>query len=77
MMGWPDGSWWILAVWLPLCVAVVAVLVAALAATLTQLRPQRARDPMECARRVLDERYAAGELDDAEYRRRSEVLGGR
>jgi len=26
------------------------------------------------ARRILDERYARGEIDDEEYRRRSEVL---
>jgi putative membrane protein len=36
--------------------------------------PPFRRDPEADAERILDERYARGEIDDDEYRRRIDVL---
>lgn len=80
MMGWHHDPGWDAALWLPLCLILLAFLAAVVIAAVTARRPCRVRETpsaAESARRMLDERYAAGELDEAEYRRRRDVLGGR
>lgn len=80
MMDWHDGGTWEAAVWLPLCLAVFAVWVTVLVVALRGFRACRISEPAspeDTARRVLDQRYAAGEVDEDDYRRRCEVLAGR
>lgn len=80
MMGWHDGGAWEAAVWLPLCLAVFAVWVGVLMAATNGLRARWVREPApseNTARRILDQRYAAGEVDEEDYRHRCEVLAGR
>lgn len=80
MMGWHDGGAWEAAVWLPLCLAALAVWVAVLTVAMNSLRACRAREPAppeDAARRILEQRYAAGEVEEEDYRRRCEVLAGR
>ncbi len=69
--GWHDGSWgilWMVASWLVI-VVLVWVIVRAM------IRPEagggeRQRDP----KGILQERFARGEIDEAEYRSRLNVL---
>jgi putative membrane protein len=69
--GWHDGSWgilWMVASW-------VAIVVLVLVIARAMIRPEggggeRQRDPKE----ILQERFARGEIDEAEYRSRLNVL---
>lgn len=71
-MHWNDGSWtWWMPVGMVLVWLVVAVVVVVLVRAFT--RPPDGGDP----RAVLDERYARGEIDDEEYRRRRATLRDR
>jgi putative membrane protein len=68
--GWHDGSWgilWMVVSWVALVVLVWVIVRA--------IRPEdggaeRQRDPKE----ILQERFARGEIDEAEYRSRLKVL---
>jgi putative membrane protein len=68
--GWHDGSWGIL--WMVMLWGAIVVLVWLIARA---IRPDaggaaRPRDPKE----ILQERFARGEIDEAEYRSRLNVL---
>jgi putative membrane protein len=70
--GWHEGSWGIL--WMVASWVVIVLLVWVIARA---IRPEaggadRRRDPKE----ILQERFARGEIDEAEYRSRLNVLEG-
>lgn len=46
------------------------------AGTVAQAPPSPAGPPLTDAHRILDERFARGEIDEDEYRRRRDVLRG-
>jgi len=67
--GWHDGSWGI--VWMVVSWVAVVVVVWAIVWAITPGRSaERRRDPKE----ILQERFARGEIDEAEYRSRLNVL---
>jgi putative membrane protein len=68
MMWWGSGYGWI---WMLLSWAVIIGLV--IWAVNTFARDARARDGSS-ARRILDERFARGEIDEEDYRRRRDEL---
>jgi putative membrane protein len=73
--GHMDGLGWSMMTmgWL-FMVAVVGLIVwAVIRATSTS--PRTVDDPAASARRILADRFARGEIDDEEYRRRSDELG--
>ncbi len=63
--GW--GVWWMIASWV-IVVAIVALVVRALMPTGGS--GERSPDP----RRILEERFARGEVSEQEYRERKRVL---
>jgi putative membrane protein len=68
--GWHDGSWgivWMVMSWVAI---VVLVWVIALAIRHEAGGADRRRDPVE----ILQKRFARGEIDEAEYRSRLNVL---
>ncbi len=69
-MGWMGVIW-------PLLVATGLLVLVYLGYRL--IAPPRDEDPLagkvSSARRILDERYARGEIDEQEYRRRRSELG--
>jgi putative membrane protein len=70
-----DGFGWSMMTmgWL-FMVAVVGLIVwAVIRATSTS--PRTGDDPTASAQRILADRFARGEIDDEEYRRRSDELG--
>jgi putative membrane protein len=73
--GWSMGLMWI---W-PLLVAVGLAVIGYVAVRLARAGTDGSRDaagpPSSQARRILDERYARGEIDDEEYRHRQGELG--
>ena len=73
--GHMDGFGWGMTgmVWL-LMLVVVGLIVWAVVQT-TSRSPKRDDDPIASAQRILAERFARGEIDDEEYRRRSDELG--
>lgn len=90
-MGWWDqdggygwggmgGGWLVgLLVGAVLLLGLVAVVVVAVRTARQRSAPPPAGDAVPAhsrARAVLDERYARGDIDDEEYRRRLEVLAG-
>jgi putative membrane protein len=74
MMGGAAMGWmW---VW-PVLIAVGLAILGYVGVRLAQGRPGASvtgSDPSGSARRILDERYARGEIDEEEYRRRRDVL---
>jgi putative membrane protein len=68
--GWHDGSWGILWMVMSWVAIVVLVWVVALAIRPEAGGPKRHRDPKE----ILQARFARGEIDEAEYRSRLDVL---
>lgn len=79
--GWEGprlGAWFVLA--LVLCIALVAVLLAVFgrrwrrAATAAGDGPNAAHGPARQAEATLAQRYAQGDIDEAEYRARLEVI---
>ena len=64
--GWAFHWIWMVVFW--------AALVGAIVWAATRVAPGGA-GPQRSARDVLDERYAQGEIDDEEYRRRRSQLG--
>ena len=79
MMGWnPDAGWgW--GTWLGMAVMMAVVWGAVIAAIVVVFRPGRSQDggsPRSDRKpgQILAERYARGEIDEAEYRLRTDVL---
>jgi putative membrane protein len=71
MYGWHEGGWGIL--WMILSWAAIVGVVVLIVRAFTREPPStspRQRDPLE----ILDERYARGEISEAEYRDRRQVL---
>lgn len=80
MMGWYDGGWgW--GGWLAMTLMMLVFwggLVAVVVALVRSSRPPDSRpDPSRDARAILDERFARGDIDEEEYRRRRDVLDHR
>jgi len=66
-----DGWWWLMGVaWLVLLAAVVAIAIA-----LTRRR-DTSTGSRGSAQDTLDDRFARGEIDEDEYRKRRDVLRG-
>ena len=79
MMGWyNDGSWgW--GSWLVMMLVMVAfwgLVIFAIVALFRGGSAKSDRTPDRDPLRVLDERFARGEIDEDEYRARAEVLRG-
>lgn len=77
MMGWDDGGWgW--GGWLAMTLMMLVFwggLAAVVVALVRSSRPPAsAPDPGRDARGILDERFARGDIDEDEYRRRREAL---
>lgn len=76
MLGWHHGMW-DGASWLLMSALMLAALAALVGAVISGSRFLHAREqppPAQSARRVLDERFASGEIDEEDYLRRREVL---
>ena len=67
-MGW----WWVMGIGWLLLLGIFVVLGYFLVRHLTDA--ERRRPPRSTAETLLDERFARGEIDEAEYRRRRDVL---
>lgn len=67
-MGWAGG------VGMLVLMVLVLAAVVSLAVVLAR-RGQQPPNPAGTARRILDERFARGEIDQEEYRRRRDALG--
>ncbi|MFD8496079.1 SHOCT domain-containing protein [Amycolatopsis sp. NPDC059657] len=67
-----DNSWPMSVLMLILMVAFVGALIAAVVVLLRRTGPR----PGDSAARILDERFARGELDEEEYRKRKAALRG-
>jgi putative membrane protein len=70
MMHWSNdwSNWW----WMPVAMIVLwAIVIAAFALVIRELV---LRSPTRDADAALDARYARGEIDDEEYRRRRAIL---
>ena len=80
MWYWGNGGWgW--GAWLPMTLMMLAFLGAAVWAVLVFTRSWTSRPPFHDhgerstdPKRILDERFARGEIDEEEYRRRKDVL---
>ncbi len=72
-MHWSNdwSSWW----WMP--VGMIVLWVVVIAAVAFVIRELVLRSPSRDADSALDSRYARGEIDDEEYRRRRAVLHDR
>ncbi|GAA4287665.1 SHOCT domain-containing protein [Georgenia daeguensis] len=75
-MGWWMGLGWLWVILLVVLVGVV-VLVAVLARGQSGGAPRTPEQGRSSARAILDERYARGEIDTAEYQERLRALGGK
>lgn len=76
MHGWQHGMW-DPAGWFVMSAVMLAVLAAVVIAVLAGSRAIQSREqsrPGDAARRILDERFAKGEIDEEEYQQRREVL---
>lgn len=73
MMGWGLGWMW---VWPVLIVAGLVIIGYVAVRLATGRQPSSSTGPGSgsAARRILDERYARGEIDEEEYRRRRDLL---
>ncbi len=72
-MGW--GGWLVMTVSMVAFWAIVALAVVAIFRSGRgdrRANPAEGRDPLD----ILDERFARGEIDEAEYRERGDVLKG-
>jgi putative membrane protein len=70
MWEWHSGwAWW----WMGVAMLVFWALVAWVVVTLVR-QSDRGSPETPGAREILDARYARGEIDDDEYRRRSELI---
>ena len=69
--GWHDGGWgvlWMIASW-ALIIAIIVFVVRAFSSGSPE-RPERTED----AKKILDERFARGEISEEELRERARVL---
>lgn len=71
MMWWGSGYGWI---WMILVWVVVIGVVVWAVARITARDGGRGRVDPDSARRILDERFARGEIDEDEYRHRRDQL---
>jgi putative membrane protein len=69
MDGWAGGMWWM---WIAGVIFWGSLLALGVWAVLRFTRRDSGRD----ARRILEERFARGEIDAEEFQRRLQVLGG-
>jgi putative membrane protein len=77
--GWGAGGWLVMSLTMMAFLAAATVLVVYLVRTTAGSHPARsdARDPSaDQAVRILDERFARGEIDAEEYTQRRELLRG-
>ncbi len=80
MWGWGNGGWgW--GAWLPMMLVMLAFLGVVVWAVVMFTRSWQSRPPYHDhaehaadPRRILDERFARGEIDEEEYRKRKDVL---
>ena len=70
MCGWAMGWMWIL----PILILVGLLIVGYVGVRLAQSRGFSSLPGFSSARRILDERYARGEIDEEEYRRLRDEL---
>ena len=79
-MGWHDG--WGPGAWLAMAFVMVVFWTIVVAAIIALVRTDRGRGPGEIGRRtddalrILDERFARGEIDADEYTKRRDLLRG-
>jgi putative membrane protein len=71
MMWWGSGYGWI---WMTLVWVLVIGVVVWAVARITARDGAHGRAEPDSARRILDERFARGEIDEDEYRRRRDQL---
>jgi putative membrane protein len=71
MMWWGSGDGW---VWMLVSWAVIIGLVVWVVWAFSGRHTTTGRDRTSSARRILDERFARGEIDEEEYRRRRDEL---
>jgi putative membrane protein len=74
--GWGAGGWLLMSLIMLAVIAVIVVGVVALSRRSSRSTPlpPADSDAGSAALSTLDDRYARGEIDDAEYRRRRELL---
>jgi putative membrane protein len=81
MMGWYGDGGWGWGAWLAMSLMMLVFwggLVAVLVMLVRSVRqPGAPQDASGDARRILDERFARGELDEEDYVRRRDLLGRR
>lgn len=79
MFGWMMDDawpfWWILWFLVPLLLIGIVVLLVIVLTRTGGVRTARQGAPFSAARELLDQRYARGEIDHDEYRRRRDELG--
>ena len=75
MWGW-NGNWWVMAIWMVLFWAVIigGIVVAVRALTGPALRRRDDAFPPSDAAGILEERFARGEIDEEEFRKRRDLL---
>ncbi len=74
MDGWTMGWMWLWPVLIVVGLAILGYVVLRLGQDRRDGSPTGPGLPGSSARRILDERYARGEIDEEEYRRRRDVL---
>lgn len=75
-MGGMGGMGWMWLWWVLIVLGIVAMAAALLWATAGRGGTGRTTDEPSSARRILDERYARGEIDEGEYRKRRRDIEG-
>ena len=81
-MGWHEGWGWGLGTWIGMGLlmlvfwALVVIAIVVLVRSIRSGGPAAPPPASPDARRILDERFARGELTEEEYLRRRQVLGG-
>jgi len=74
MMGTATGWMWVWPVLIVVGLLVIGYVVVRLVQGRQQSAPTGSEPSGSAARRILDERYARGEIDDEEYQRRRDLL---
>ena len=73
--GWGWGMAWGMGIWMLIGIALLFLLVIVIVRLMTYSTPTFKSSMPSDASRILDERYARGEIDDEEYQRRRRLLG--
>jgi putative membrane protein len=77
MYGYGDvGSWWMVLIAVLIPALVIAAIVVAVIYVSRAAHPAHV-DRANTARSILEERFARGEIDEDEFKRRLTTLGGR